>query len=363
MSYQKAVGMKYLFRILLVIFSQNNYAQIPPSHIVIVIFENKSYDSIVGNSAAPYINSLLNNSHTALLIQSFALTHPSQPNYISLFSGSSQGVTDNNIPDNLPFKALNLGAELINKSYSFIGYSENLPYPGATDSVYNGYARKHNPWVNWQGYSTNGIPATSNRAFTDFPATYSNLPTVSFVIPTLYNGMHDGSIATGDTWLKANLDGYIKYCLKNNSLFILTFDEDNSLSNNHILTFFTGEHIVGGSYGQQVTHYNVLRTIDEFYNLPFAGASADSSAIQKIWQTITPVKYTFIGNGNWNVSSNWGNNIIPPNILLPGNEIIIDPKSGGQCILNVPYTVSKGAIFKVMPGKNFVVKSKLIINK
>ena len=353
------MGMKQLFGIFLVIFSQNIPAQIPPAHIVIVIFENKCYDSIVDNAAAPYINSLLNNSHTALLTQSYSITHPSQPNYISLFSGSTQGVTDDNVPDNLPFTAPNLGAELMSNGYSFIGYSENLPYTGATDSVYDGYARKHNPWVNWQGNSINGIPATSNRAFTDFPTTYGNLPTVSFVVPTLYNGMHDGSISTGDTWLKTNLDGYINYCLENNSLFILTFDEDNSLSDNHILTFFMGEHIVGGSYGQQVTHYNILRTIEEFYNLPFVGTSADSSSIQKIWQTITPVTYTFIGNGNWDVTSNWNNNVIPPSILLPGNEIIIDPQINGECILNIPYTVSKDAVFEVKPGKNLVIKSKL----
>ncbi|KAA9039520.1 acid phosphatase [Ginsengibacter hankyongi] len=354
--------MKHLFRILLVIAPQNIPAQIPPTHIVIVIFENQSVDSIVGNPAAPYINSLLNNSRTASLIQSYSLTHPSQPNYISLFSGSSQGATDDNIPDNLPFTAPNIGAELINNSYSFIGYSENLPYTGSTDSVFNGYARKHNPWANWQGSSINGIPATSNRAFTDFPVNYSYLPTVSFVIPTLYNDMHDGSISTGDEWLKTNLDGYIEYCLTNNSLFILTFDEDNSLSNNHILTFFTGEHIVGGRYGQMVTHYNVLRTIEEFYSLSYAGASADSSAIKKVWQTITPVTYTFIGNGNWDISSNWQDGIMPPNILLPGNEIIVDPQFGGQCIVNVPYTVSNGAMFKIIPGKNLIIESKLIFN-
>ncbi len=343
------------------IYSSKLFAQTSPAHTVIVILENKRYDSLSGNPAAPYINSLLNNSYTAVLTQSYGLTHPSQPNYLMLFSGSSQGVINNNIPTHLPFTTPNLGAELLNKGYSFIGYSENLPYPGATDSASGGYARKHNAWINWQGSPSNGIPSNSNRAFTDFPPNYNNLPVLSFVIPNVYNDMHDGSISVGDTWLRNNLDGYIQWSINNNSLFILTFDEDNSLSNNHILTFFTGANIKGGSYSQPVTHYNVLRTIEELYQIPFAGASTDSSAILGIWQTTTPVTYTFIGNGNWDIASNWSNNLIPPNTLSAGNEIIIKTQAGGSCILNVPYTVSHAAKLIVTTDKKFVIQGNLTL--
>src|SRR2546421_11856526 len=62
-----------------------------PDHVLIVIEENHSYSQIIGAAAAPYINSLAYSG--ALFSQSFALTHPSQPNYIALFSGSTQGVT------------------------------------------------------------------------------------------------------------------------------------------------------------------------------------------------------------------------------------------------------------------------------
>src|SRR5437764_491499 len=83
-----------------------------PDRIVICILENHGYTEIVGSSAAPYINSLLADTFCALLSQSYALSHPSQPNYLQLFSGSAQGVTDDNVPTNLPFTTANLGAEL-----------------------------------------------------------------------------------------------------------------------------------------------------------------------------------------------------------------------------------------------------------
>ncbi len=79
-----------------------------PDHVVIVIEENHSYSEIIGSSSAPYINSLA--AQGALFTQSYAITHPSQPNYLDLFSGSNQGVTDDSCPHY--FMTANLGLVL-----------------------------------------------------------------------------------------------------------------------------------------------------------------------------------------------------------------------------------------------------------
>src|SRR5256885_4346901 len=68
-----------------------------PDHIVIVIEENKDYGQIVGSANAPYLNLLIEQG--ALLDRSYALHHPSQPNYIELFSGNEQGVFNDTCPD------------------------------------------------------------------------------------------------------------------------------------------------------------------------------------------------------------------------------------------------------------------------
>lgn len=345
----------------LIFYSIISPAQVMPSHIVICILENRAYNSIVGNAQAPYINSILSNPHTALLTKSYGLTHPSQPNYIMLYSGGTQGVSNNNVPLNLPFTTLNLGGSLINQSLTFVGYSEDLPSVGSTVATSGAYARKHNPWVNWQGTGLNSVPATSNRPFSDFPTNYSTLPTISVVVPNLDHDMHDGSIATGDTWLQNNLDGYIQWCINNNSLFILTFDEDDNSSGNHVLTSFTGSDIKGGSYAQQVTHYNVLRTLEDLYQLPYAGISADSLAISGIFLSAQPLIYTFTGDGNWDVPSNWSGNLIPPAITYSGSQIIINHVAGGQCIVNVPYAVFAGTTFTVVPGKILLVPENLTV--
>src|SRR6516225_9308307 len=101
-------------------------------HIVVVIMENHGFDQIVGNSNAPYINNTLI-PNGASFTDSHGVTHPSQPNYIALFSGSTQGVTgDPNIsgmvPPNQPqwpLNAPNLGAQLLNSGKTYAGYSED----------------------------------------------------------------------------------------------------------------------------------------------------------------------------------------------------------------------------------------------
>src|SRR5687768_10075446 len=79
-----------------------------PDHVVVLIMENHGYEDIIGNPSAPFINSLA--QENALLTASYALIHPSQPNYIMLFSGSNQGVTNNTVPGNIPWTTPNLGA-------------------------------------------------------------------------------------------------------------------------------------------------------------------------------------------------------------------------------------------------------------
>src|SRR5262245_13205440 len=67
-----------------------------PDHVLVVMMENTGYSSIIGSASAPYINSIA--SQGASFTDSHGVTHPSQPNYLALFSGSQQGVTDDTCP-------------------------------------------------------------------------------------------------------------------------------------------------------------------------------------------------------------------------------------------------------------------------
>jgi phosphatidylinositol-3-phosphatase len=246
------------------------------AHVVIVVEENRSQANIIGNQSAPFINALAANG--AMMAQSFAETHPSEPNYLALFAGDTFGVTKDVCPVNGGAQP-NLGSELLAAGYTFVGYAEGLPSVGSAVCSAGKYARKHVPWANF----TN-IPATNSVPFSAFPmGSYASLPTVSFVIPNNDDNMHDGSIAAGDAWLNRQLSGYANWAVANNSLLIVTWDEDDNTSRNQIPTVFYGAHVQRGSYNEQITHYNVLSTLEQMYGLPKTGNAAAAPAITAIW--------------------------------------------------------------------------------
>jgi hypothetical protein len=265
--------------------SQEDAVVIPkPAHIVIVVLENHGYPEIMGSTSAPYINSISRDTFTANFRNSFGVEHPSQPNYLDLFSGTNQGVTDDNRPSKEPFTTPNLARQLINKGYSYATYSQGLPSVGYNGDSYGAYVRKHNPAANWMGTGTNQIPTTTNQPFTAFPTDFTKLPTVSIVVPDENNDMHDGSISQGDTWIKNNLSKYVQWAKTHNSLFILTFDEDDYSADNKVVTMFTGSMVKGGRYGMNINHYNVLRTIERMYRLGFVANASNVKTIRACWR-------------------------------------------------------------------------------
>jgi hypothetical protein len=142
--------MKILFYSLITIaitcvFAGVMRAQAPAfDHIVVVIEENHSYGDIIGNSAAPNFNALaasganIANASTdpqGNTSGSHAVRHPSQPNYLELYSGSNQGTIQDGHPGSStepfssppPFITPNLGAALRNAGLSFATYTQTLP--------------------------------------------------------------------------------------------------------------------------------------------------------------------------------------------------------------------------------------------
>ena len=245
-----------------------------PDHVVIVVDENHSAQNLIGNPSAPFINALA--QQNANFTQSFALTHPSQPNYIALFSGSTQGVTDDTCPHS--FAAPSLGDQLLASGRTFAGYSESLPSVGFTGCTSGRYAAKHSPWVNFPS-----LPASTNQPLSAFPTNFDDLPAVSFVIPNLDNDMHDGTIAQGDAWLQSHLGDYVTWAKTHNSLFVLTFDEDDNTDNNRVPTILAGQRVTPGTYSERIDHYDVLRTVQDAFGLAPLANSATADPILDVW--------------------------------------------------------------------------------
>lgn len=249
-----------------------------PSHIEVVVMENASYGEVIGNSAAPYINSMA--QQHLLFTNSHAVTHPSEPNYLALFAGTTEGLSTDACP--VTYSGSTLATELAAKGRTFTLFAEKLPSDNSTacsadaDSAVASkylYWRKHDPAADFPF-----IRSGETQPWTGSGTTAYGAADVSFIVPDICNDMHDCGVAAGDKWAAANIPAIESYNAAHNGLLIFTFDEADYDSTNHIVTIFDGLGLHGTS-SQTVNHYNVLRYIETAFGLPCMNNSGSATPI------------------------------------------------------------------------------------
>lgn len=247
-------------------------------HVVVIVLENRSYDQV---RTLPYLASLI--AAGTSFSNSYALTHPSQPNYVALWSGGTQGVTSDACPaPGSPFTTENLGHACEAAGLSWRAYSEDLPSAGNSvcSAGFSGYVRKHAPWTDF-----GNLTHAYELPFTELALAESlgTLPNLAFVIPNLCNDMHDCSIATGDAWLATQVPGLLR-AVGPKGIVIVTMDEDDSSAGNNILTVLDGTPVASNHLStQRVTHYTLLRTICDALGLTPFGLAAAEEPIADAW--------------------------------------------------------------------------------
>jgi hypothetical protein len=288
-----------------------------PDHIVVVVEEDRFANAVGDTTNLPYFNSQIATGGL-VYTASTGVTTPGLPNYLSLFAGSTLGITDNG--NNHTFsnaniaKSLNSTLDPSGHYMSFVGYSENLPHDGDMTTQLAGdpsnpsappdtYIRAYNPMAQFtDDGSQNGVAIANsavNKTFASFPTTtagYAALPTVSYVIPNTSHNTHGsneqspwatdpGNYAifrkNADAWLKAHLDGYLQWAKANNSLLIVTEDEveHDYKTTTTISTVIAGDPrlVIPGTNNQTFNHFNLVRTIEDMYGLPLLGSTATAA--------------------------------------------------------------------------------------
>ena len=109
----------------------------PLDHIFVIMLENHSQSSVIGDVNAPYITNLAHT--TAMATNYFGVTHPSMPNYVAAISGSNWFVNDDN-PANR-FDHTNLVDQLEANRLTWGAYMESMP-SSSTNST-----RIMRPWT------------------------------------------------------------------------------------------------------------------------------------------------------------------------------------------------------------------------
>lgn len=218
--------------------------------------------------------------------QFYAITHPSLPNYLALWSGSTQGVTDDATHD-LPAESLSNQLTAAGKSWRI--YAQDYPAGGcSTGSAYAGgvdgpgvagtYARKHTPAMSFTYVSGSGQCASIQPL-----ARFDPSVNVAFVVPNLCNDMHDCSATQGDAFLRAFLPSVFTAPEWARTLLVVSFDEGTTDLNGggRVFTMVARQGLAGVTSATPHNHYGLLRTIEDIFGLPCLEAACRATPLDE----------------------------------------------------------------------------------
>jgi acid phosphatase len=275
-------------------------AQVAPAgHVVIVLEENHSFSSVIGNSAMPFLNSLA--SQNALATQYYANTHPSIGNYFMLTAGQ---IITNNDAFNGTVTADNMVRHLLTGGKTWKSYAEGLPSVGYTGGDTASYARHHNPFSYFSDVVNSSVQKLNLVPFSHFPADLNNrqLPSFSFVAPDKQNDAHDcpagltvctdnQKLAAADAWLKNNIGPLLNNAaFLQNGLLIIVFDESTTFDSAHgggrVSMVMIGPRVKKAFKSAHLyQHQNLLRTaLDALQVHSYPGAAGKAAGMTDMFR-------------------------------------------------------------------------------
>ncbi|GAB3971889.1 hypothetical protein GCM10029978_047910 [Actinoallomurus acanthiterrae] len=253
----------------------------PPSsvpgfdHVFFTVLENRAYDQVIGNGAAPYLSGLAGDNVT--LAQSYGVVHPSDPNYMAVAGGSTFGYTSNPFPSDIgKIDAPHIGDRIESVGKTWRSYVEDMGTP--CNSTKNGnYDPDDVPFWFFKDLMPVGGTRCQDkiqpitRLWTDLGSA-ATTPNFVWFEPNSCNSMHNCDTATGDTWFRNNMSKIFNSpaWTQQRSLLIITFDEDDDAHAQRIPTIVVGSPgTTRTGYRSDVhyTHYSMLRTMESALGL------------------------------------------------------------------------------------------------
>ncbi len=259
---------------------------------MVIMMENETYASVIGNSSLPYLNGTLA-SHYQVLLQAFAVGHPSLPNYLELLSGSTWGVSSDCAPGPNCEGGPSLPNQLDQAGISWGGYMESMPVAGYAGGDTGGddgfgyslYAQHHNPFVYFPSLTSE--LSTHVKPLTDMVADLNsaNPPAFVWVSPNMLDDMHDGPLTTGDSWLSQQIPAIqaTKWYQAGGTILVM-WDEGRDSDSSGIAGGIGG-HVAGIVISQAlagsppeatpVDQAGILHSIERTYGLAYLNDAAD----------------------------------------------------------------------------------------
>ena len=153
------------------------------------------------------------------------------------------------------------------------------------------------------------------------------------------------------------------------TVYLASYYRDQQSGQQAIHTIYKPDNSVYFTFSQSFTDYYVASWWYYIVNLPNPAPTGmwryevayNGQTTLSTYFGVNETGYTFTGNGNWDIATNWNNNAIPPATLPAGREILIYPIPAGECVLNTTQTISNGAKITIIAGKKLKIPGNLVI--
>ncbi|KAI6136995.1 phosphoesterase family-domain-containing protein [Pisolithus sp. B1] len=230
----------------------------------------------------------------------YAVTHPSEPNYIASVGGDFFGLFDDDF-EAIPTNMSTIVDLLDEKNIGWAEYQENMPTDGyqgynfTNPDNYTYYVRKHNPLIIYNSVAQNSTRAARIRNFNDFAYDVGNntLPQWIFVTPNLRDDGHDTDVAYASDWLSFWLVPLLQDPNFNTprTLILLTFDENETYTiNNQVYSILLGGVIPANSLNTTddtfYTHYSIISTIENNWSLGNLGRQDTNKTVANVFKFV-----------------------------------------------------------------------------
>ena len=241
-------------------------------HIYLIVMENHEFDTIVGDQRATFTNTLI--GRYGLATNYSAVAHPSEPNYLALFGGSTFGVHDDGVYD---LAGTNLADQLVAHGRTWHVYAQDVPDGCSRASFADGpvdligapgaYARKHEPAISFRDISGDPKACANITALASFDPRAADF---ELIVPNQTNDMHDGTIEQGDAFLASMVPRITASPDFADGLLLITWDEGSSAigGGGRVATIVVSSRTAPGfRSGTAHTHYSLLATIQGAWGL------------------------------------------------------------------------------------------------
>ncbi|EYB67209.1 hypothetical protein DEIPH_ctg047orf0011 [Deinococcus phoenicis] len=273
-------------------------APVPFSHVFVIVLENSSTESILGNPRLPTLNRLAKEG--ALATNNHGVTHPSLPNYVALLAGSTFGSRSDD--PRQTFSAPTLPDELERAGLSWKGYFQSMPhagYTGAYGGPFGVYVKRHNPFMLFPAIADN--PQRAARSV-PLPQLAQDLkagpaPTFALIVPDNCHNLHRNINCLNPARLAADADAFVGQWVgairgssawDDRAAIVVTFDESEGKDARGgggripaIVLTKMGPR--GFQSDRNYNHYSLLRTLTDAWHLPPLGESGNATPMAELF--------------------------------------------------------------------------------